>query len=229
MEVYTKEIELTEELSTTGLFKILQDVSAEHCEMLGLGMDYLSTKGLIWVVARHYVKAMEWPEKGEKLRITTWPGKTKHVMFPRFYIIRDSRGEKIIEGSAIWTLVNMESRKLAAPKDYSINFDGEVTGEECRLPGTAKKIQTTESTSFVVPKEYMDSNLHMNNTRYYEMSENCFKSLIAGKHLYEVTTDYVSEALIGEEIKLFWGEEEGRIYITGENDGTVFKMNLEYK
>ena len=229
MEVYKKEIQLTEELSTRGLFQILQDVSADHCNMLGYGMDKLGREGLIWVVARHYVKAERWPEKGEKLQISTWPGKTKHVMFPRFFVVRDGRGEKIIEASAIWTLVNMETRKLVLPKEYHIDLDGMVTGEECRLPGTARKIPTTESTAFVVPQAYMDTNLHMNNTRYYEMSEKCFGSRIEGRHLYEVTTDYVSEALAGEEIKLFWGEENGRIYITGENNGTVFKMNIEYR
>lgn len=229
MDVYKKEIQLTEELSTRGLFQILQDVSADHCGVLGYGMDKLGNEGLIWVVARHYVKALRWPEKGENLSITTWPGKTKHVMFPRFFAIRDGKGEKIIEASAIWTLVNMKSRKLVLPNEYHIDLDGTVTGDECRLPGVAKKIETTESGSFVVPAEYMDTNLHMNNTRYYEMSENCFKPRIEGKHLYEVTTDYVSEALAGEEIKLFWGEENGRIYITGENNGTVFKMNIEYR
>lgn len=229
MEVYKKEIQLTEELSTSGLFKILQQVSADHCEMLDYGMDKLSKNNLIWVVARHYVRAERWPEKGEKLFIDTWPGKTKHVMFPRFYVIRDEKGEKIIEASAIWTLVNMESRKLVTPKEYKIELDGITTGEECNRPGVVKKWETTDSTSFVVPVEYQDVNRHMNNTRYYEMCENCFKEQIQGKHLYEATTDYVSEALVGEKIMLYWGEQDGKIYITGENDGTVFKMNLEYR
>ena len=226
-EVYNKEVRLSgENLSDAQLFMILQEVSSEHCSRLGLGMDVLGPKGLIWVVVRQYVKLERPLRAGEKLNISTWPGPTRHMMFPRYFVFRDENGDVLLKGSAVWTLVDADTRRMVRPEKYGVELQGIVTGEETRLPSAAPKAEPDRSTDFLVPMEYMDSNRHMNNTRYYEMSEHCMGT--EGRSLREAHTDYISEALPGETIRLSWTEKDGRFYISGENGGPVFRMCLEY-
>lgn len=224
-----KEIEIKENISTADIFKIIQDVSAEHCNALGLGMDVLGGKGIIWVVIRQYVELERPLNKGEKIKVSTWPGLTRHMMFPRYCVFRDMAGEVILRGSAIWTLVDVESRRMVSPEKYGLSLEGIVTGDEIRLPSAVKKAECSESAEFTVPKEYLDSNNHMNNTRYYDMSEHCLGDKVRGMHIKEALTEFISEARLGENIHLSWGTEaEDRIYVKGENDGPVFKMSLRY-
>lgn len=229
MNVLKKKIRLEEELSSSGIFKILQDVSAEHCSQFEMSMDRLDEKGLMWVVVRQFVQLERYPEKGEELEVSTWPGATRHMMFPRFYVIRDEKGEVILKGSAIWTIVDRKSRSMVSPQNYGLSLEGLQTGEECKLPASIKKHELSKESSFTVPPQYIDANTHMNNTRYYDAVENCLSEKLRGKHLKEAVTEYVSEAVLGEEVKLSWDEIEGRIFVSGENQGTVFKMNLLYE
>ena len=91
MNVLKRSIKLEEDIKSSGIFKILQDVSAAHCAQFELSMDNLDEKGLIWVVVRQFIHIDRYPKKGEKLEISTWPGVTRHSMFPRFYVIKDER------------------------------------------------------------------------------------------------------------------------------------------
>lgn len=227
MEVFNTETVLkSENITTSGIFRLIQDVSADHCEKLGLGGDVLNEKGIIWVVIRQYIKLDRALKAGEKIKISTWPGMTRHMMFPRHYIFRDENDDTVLRGTALWTLVDMNSRKMVIPERYGLSLEGLSTGEEIKMPAAAEKIESSRSAEFTVPEEYLDSNRHMNNARYYDMSEHCMGR--EGARIKEALTDYISEARLGETILLRWGEDKGRIYITGENQGTVFKMSLEY-
>ncbi len=229
MEVQKIRVRLDDELKSSGIFKIFQDISAFHCAKYGLSMHNLAEKNLMWVVVRQYVHIERYPNVGETLEISTWPGTARHMMFPRFYVVRDEKGEVIIKGSAMWTIVDRQSRTMVSPQNYGLELEGLQTGDECRLPSGIKKHELKNESSFVVPEEYIDSNRHMNNTRYYDAVENCLGSELAGKKLKEAMTEYVSEAVLGEEVKLNWDKADGHIFATGENNGIVFKMDLLYE
>ena len=229
MNILKKSITVNNELKSSDIFRILQEVSAQHCGQFNLSMERLYKEGLMWVVVRQYVHMERYPKAGESLNIETWPGATRHMMFPRFYLIRDSEGEIILKASAIWTIVDRQSRKMIMPQSYGLGLEGIETGDECRLPMGIKKQELKNISSFIVPEEYIDSNKHMNNTCYYDAAEKCFENEISGKHLKEAVTEYVSEAVLGEELKILWDEIDDRIFVNGENQGTVFKMNLLYE
>ena len=69
----------------------------------------------------------------------------------------------------------------------------------------------------------------MNNTRYYRMAEECIKEQIAGKEFVNASTEFASEALLGDKLKISVGQDGDRFYVSGETDAPIFKMLLEYK
>lgn len=230
MRVYEKEYTLeNKKLSTGGLLRILQDVSTLHCNEIGLGVEVIGPKGLIWVAVRQRVEVSRWPSPGEHVTVHTWPGITRHMMFPRFYLVKAEDGETIISGSALWTMVDMNTRKMINPSAYGLELEGMVTGEESKIPSAVKKIAIEQSVKFTVPAEYMDANRHMNNTRYYDMAESCLGGDTEGLCLKEALTEFISEALEGDEMTVSWGKDGGRFYVSGENEGPVFRMSLEYR
>lgn len=229
MNVYKKEYLLGEErLSTGELFRLLQNIATLHCNEIGLGMDVIGPRGLIWVVVKQYVKIHRYPRPGERLELCTWPGSTRHMMFPRHYMFRSLSGELLLTGNALWAMVDFNTRKMINPAEYGFDMEGLVTGEEEKLIFRLPKLAIGHSTGFTVPEEYLDANRHMNNTRYYDMAEHCLGTEIEGLCLREAMTEFISEACLGEEINVSWGREGDRFYICGDEERPVFRMSLEY-
>lgn len=229
MEIYKKEYVLGEKLSTSELFWMLQEVSTEHCDKLGFGMDLMGPKGLIWVVTRHKLEVKRYPQTNETIEIQTWPAPARHGLFPRHYELYSSSGELLLSASALWTLVDINSRRMIKPENYGIDVPGILTGREQGNPKSPEKLPQDRAVEFVVPREYLDNNGHMNNTKYYELAEESIGEEIKGKTVCRIATEYASEALLGDKLKVSIGNQENAYYVTGETDQAIFKMFLEYR
>ena len=231
MHIHIEEHRLDGRLSTGGLFRLLQEAAGAHCEEIGLGDDVIKPKNLMWVVVRQLVEMERWPEPGELILLETWPGDTRHMFYPRFYLIKSAAGEILGRSSAMWTLVDRESRKMINPMVYGLDIEGLVTGQEGRRPSALTRLPVDRTAEYTVGADVLDGNGHMNNTKYYDLAERTFGEAVADKNLCRAMTEYVTEAREGDTMHLGWGQEQNQYYITGTTgeDKTVFRMSLEYK
>jgi len=230
IEVYKKTVKLPEErLSTAGLMYILQEAAAEHCEIIGYSGDVVGPMGLMWVIVRQRLNVLRYPRPGETLLVRTWPNPDRHGMFPRQYVIESVAGEKLVTACAIWSLVDVESRRMIRPENYGINFGGLMTGEEQSLPRGTVKLPTDRRREFTVPEAYLDVNMHMNNTRYYDLAEDSIAYDPEKEELEELLTEYVSEARLGDVLSVEFATDGEKWYLSGATDKPVFRMNLKYR
>ena len=231
MHIRIEEHRLDGRLSTGGLFRLLQDAAGAHCEEIGLGVAVTKPKNLMWVVVRQLVEMERWPAPGELIRLETWPGDTRHMFYPRFYLIKSEAGELLGRSSALWTLVDRDNRKMISPSAYGLALSGLVTGQETRLPSAPAKLPADRAAEYTVGADVLDGNGHMNNTKYYDLAERTFGEAVAEKNLCRAMTEYVAEAREGDSMRLSWGQDGDQYYITGTagEDKTIFRMSLEYK
>ncbi len=231
MEIYQKAFTVgSEGLSTQALFKLLQDIAGEQCIPYHLTGPDLEQKGLMWVIIRYRLQAARWPQPGERLTAHTWPGKARHGMMPRFYVIKDEAGETRLAASSVWAVVDRHTRAMVSNEDFGVTLEALETGEEIRLPGAVRRIETGKEDAFTVPAEFLDENGHMNNTFYYTVAERCIGRDARRDSLREVMTEHQSEALCGEVLTLRWGEQDRLWFIQGEHGSkAVFRMNLRYE
>ena len=61
-----------------------------------------------------------------------------HLLFPRYYRMEDGNGETIVKASAIWALMDCETRRVVFPEEYGVGITGERTGAEPALPSAPK-------------------------------------------------------------------------------------------
>ena len=230
MEVYQKAFTVDPDgLDTRALFRLLQDVAGEQCVPLHLAGPDLEKMGLMWVIIKYRVQAARWPRPGERLTARTWPGRARHGLMPRFYTIRDAAGETVLAASSIWAVVDRRTRAMVSGEELGVTLPALETGEEIRLPGAVRRLETAQSAVFTVPADYLDENGHMNNTFYYTVAEACIGRDARRDGLREAATEHLSEALCGEALTLRWGELDGLWYILGEHaEKPVFRMNLRY-
>ena len=224
----SKDVDMFRRLRTSELFRLLQEASIRHTEQLGMGRDKTLDKGILWVLLLQTAEIARMPEYDEQIVLKSWPGKTMHLLFPRYYRLETRAGEPLLSASALWGLVDQNTRKMVFPERCGVEIEGVTTGEEIALPAAPRRMDCTESRPFTVPYSYVDINGHMNNTRYFDLAEDCIPAASEGKMLRRIQTEYVSEARFGERFTVSWGEENGEFFLQGEGDKPFFRMRLVY-
>ena len=236
MNIYTEnrklcssDVDMYRRLRSSVLFRLLQEASIRHTEELGMGRDKTLDKGILWVLLMQRAEIQRMPEYDEDIVLKSWPGKTMHLLFPRYYSIETAAGETLLKASALWSLVDAQSRKVVFPERYGVVIEGTETGAEITLPGSIPRKDCNQEMQFTVPYSFVDLNGHMNNTRYFDLAEDCVGEAALGRKLREIRTEYVNEARFGESLHLSWGEENGEVFLSGESDKPVFRMALRYE
>ncbi|MGX8692460.1 MAG: acyl-[acyl-carrier-protein] thioesterase [Clostridia bacterium] len=225
----SKDVDLYRRLRLSRLFELLQEASIRHTEQLGMGREKTLDKGLLWVVTMQRCEIERLPEYDERITLSSWPGQMMHVFFPRWYRIADERDNTLLSASALWMLVDQQTRKMVFPDEWGVEIAGVTTGREIRLPSGLKKLPCTEEADFTVPFSYVDLNGHMNNTRYFDLAEDHIPAAAEGKRLRAVSTEYTAEARFRDELTLRWGREDGRWYMEGSSDKPCFRLSMEYE
>ncbi len=225
----SRDVDMFRRLRTSELFHILQEASIRHTEQLGMGRDKTLDRGILWVLLMQRAEITRMPEYDEETVLRSWPGKTMHLLFPRYYSLETAAGEPLLKASALWSLVDAKTRKVVFPERCGVEIEGLNTGEEIALPGTIRKRDCVREKAFRVPYSFVDLNGHMNNARYFDLAEDCVDAAAEGKRLKEIRVEYVNEARYGETLTLRWAGEDGEIFLSGESDRPVFRMLLRYE
>ena len=227
MEVYRRSYTVgAEGLSTQALFKFLQDIAGEQCIPLKLSGPDLEKRGLMWVIIKYRLQVSRWPQPGETIQANTWPGRTRHGMMPRYYRLLDGAGSCIISGSSVWSVVDRQTRKMVIPEEHGVVLEALTTGLEERRPPAPARLPLSGSAEYTVTEDVLDTNGHMNNTRYYDLAERCIGRGAA--HPARIVTEHQSEIRLGQSMTVSWGQEGERFFLEGVNGGPVFRMELDY-
>ncbi len=224
-----RDVDLHRRLRASRLFDMLQESSIAHTEALGMGRAMTLDRGLLWMVTLQRCDIARMPLYDETVSVETWPGETMHVFFPRFYRMIADGGEELMRGSALWMLVDVDTRRFVFPERYGVEIRGVSTGFEAPEPSAPVSAPTDRERRFTVPYSYVDLNGHMNNTRYFDLADDCIGAAAAGRELRSVRAEYKAETRLGEELLLRWGGDGRRFYLAGGAEKTAFSMALEYR
>lgn len=224
-----KDVDLYRRLRTSRLFEMLQAVSVAHTEQLGAGRQQTLDHGILWVVIQQSIQIHRMPAYEETITVETWPGRTMHVLFPRYYEVKDAHGSVLIQGSSLWTLIDQKTRKMVFADDYGIDIAGNEQKEHLPLPKALHQEETEHHVSFTVPYSYCDLNGHMNNARYFDLAEDNTPCAAAGACLQAIAVQYSQEIRYGSTIDLNWAQKGSVLFLSGDEKQNHFRMKLTYQ
>ena len=161
LRLRNKDVNLYRRLRTSRLFELMQEASIRHTEELGMGREMTLDQGLLWMVTLQRAEIARMPEYDELITLESWPGETMHLLFPRYYRVLDEKGAVLLSASALWALVDQETRRMVFPDRHGVVIEGEVTGHEIALPSPPRRAQGEAVARFKVPFSYVDLNGHM--------------------------------------------------------------------
>ena len=236
MEIYQKnykiqssEVDAFRRLRLSTLFTFMQEAAIHHTEQLGAGREKTLDRGLLWVVTLQHAEILRMPEYDEEIKLVSWPGKMMHVMFPRYYNVYDEKGETLVRGSALWTLMDCETRKMIFPDEYDISIKETVTGKEFELPKPLKFEEVEFCEEYTVPYSRTDINGHLTNTAYFDIAQDRLDFSKEGKKLSYAAAQYSGEARMGESFTLGIYKDEKSAFVSGTKaDKRIFGLRLEY-
>ena len=226
----TKDVDMHRRMRTSRLLELLQEASIAHTEELGWPRSTTLDRGFLWMIAMQRIEIARMPEYDEAITLSSWPGPMMHVLFPRQYLVEDAQGNVLIRGSALWTLVDRETRAMADPDVHGVVIPGMSTERDLPLPGIVRPEECDRKAGIEVPFSYCDLNGHMNNTRYLDVVEDHLAGPAEGRELASVAVQYSAEVRYGDEVLLRWHEDGDGAFAEGSKDGRdCFRVRLGYR
>ncbi len=239
--IYSQKFTLTDRdtdcfgvLKLSALLMYAQEISGQHCHLLGVDADALAQKQLFWAVTRHRVQITRLPQLGETVTLETWPMPTSRVAYPRSVVAWDSQGRELFRCLSLWVLMDRQSRAMVLPGKSGIFLEGQLRGGELSVPHSLVPREPGAFRDRTVTYSCLDRNLHMNNTRYLDWAEDLLPaSFHRTNRPRELVVCYLSEALEDQDVRLFWDmRSDGCFQVDGQRlgdrPGRIFSVQVQY-
>lgn len=167
-EIHYYEVDFRKRMHMTRLVDFLGDIATCQSENLGVGMDYLSSKGLGWVIYKWDIKIHKYPVYGETITVKTTPYGLRSFYAYRKFEVLDKNGELIAEAGSVWLLVNAEKKRpVRIDKEmfFAYGID-EGCKDTIEIDNISKSERTDGEKIFNVRYSDIDTNKHVNNSKY---------------------------------------------------------------
>ena len=159
-------------LSLPAIVDYFQDVSTFQSEDLGIGIDFLKEKDLLWVMSAWQVVVHRYPALGEKIRIGTIPYELRGFMGLRNFFMDTEDGERLAEANSVWSLIN--HKKGVPVRVLPEMVEKYDVKERLQMDYAPRKIAVPQGgirqEPFRVERQHLDGNHHVNNGQYISMA-----------------------------------------------------------
>lgn len=221
------EIDADNHMTLPSVLDLMQDCCTFHSEEIGVGIEYLRQAKRAWVLSFWQVVINRYPEMGERVDTYTWPYDFKGFIGRRNFKIEDSNKKVIAYANSVWSYIDTESgRPARVPKEaeerYVIEapYDMECASRKIRLP---EEMQPKEPVR--VGRFHIDTNYHVNNSKYVMMAEEYLPYHFKVK---ELRAEYKKAAVLSDVICPEVKETEGKVTVSLENEAGMPYAIIEF-
>ena len=228
------EIDFTSQMTLQALLTLFQDIAGAHANTLGLGFEELREKSFAWVLAKTYVKIYSPPTRGQKMRITTWPGTTKRCFYPRYFTIHDEDGLLLCACSSLWVIIDIDTRSLFVDREGILSLPNtSELASPVELPKRLKIPETPDITVMRSPQySEIDVNNHLNNAKYASwLCDMAGIDVFKTNRISEFYIVYSNEIRPNDIIALSqFHAEDGNIFCgVNQNDLSCFQAQIHWQ
>ncbi|MCI8648626.1 MAG: hypothetical protein HFG20_00665 [Anaerotruncus sp.] len=236
LAVIEPECDIQRRMTLANIMRHAQQMGSYHLAELGLGYKRLYEDGMVFLVSKMKVTVNRRPEFDEQLQLVTIPKQPKGAQFIRDTIFKSAAGEKLIEVSIAWLLVEPEEHRILRPSVFQVYGlemtpnDGEsITGYRIRKPAQDGTLHMRQ-----VKYSDLDYNGHVNNAIYANMIYDALPTEVTLQHeLEEFGILYQKEAKLGQviELEVIQMDEKGLAYYVGGKveDGRCFEAEIKFQ
>ena len=218
------------DLKLSSLFNYFQDIATEHAEVLNIGKSETSDKGMFWVITRVEVEVLKMPKYLQTVSLTTYPGDDLKFIFPRYFLLKDEKGELLIRASTTWMVLNRATHRPVLKPFEGRVLPQEHYDDELKLPGKCISDDCQEVEKRKVRYSDIDLNGHLNNTKYIDYILDIHDSdFYKQNQISRFLISYNKELMDNDVLTLLSNYKKPE-YIRGEVDNNLaFEVNIYYQ
>lgn len=154
-----------------GIFTLFMDMASEHAVEIGMGMDAMAHKGLIWLAVKSKMVIHRRPAMFSHITATTWPTYPGRIRCDRLYTMKQN-DELLVEGKTEWAMYEPATGKLRKmengyPKELQVWPEIVCQGSYARIKDDFEGCE--EIDRYRVRSTDLDTSHHMNNVEYVKV------------------------------------------------------------
>ena len=220
MKIFCKDYEVMNFLSSDGelelnhLVSYLIETSNYQSIDLGLSNEKLLDMGYTWMIYKWKIKIERYPRSHEEIKIKTWASGFKNInAFREFEVY--CQGEKILEASAIFLLIDIEKRKpIKIPEEIAEFYgsNGNRIFKSIERVNEPSDLGIVNRFSYKILRRDLDFNNHVNNSVYLELIYEALTKEYSHVKFKEINVNYINELKLGDELVIDFYREEDKFY-----------------
>ena len=211
------------ELDETGHLKIellldyFQDCSTFHSEDLGLGVEYLKDRHMVWVMSSWQIVVERYPKLGEVVTIGTAPYDFKGFIGYRNFLMTDQDGNRLACANSIWSLLDTECFKPIKPSDemmkaYTLEnkLEMDYAPRKILIPENAQRREAVQ-----IRVHHLDTNHHVNNGQYVRIA---IDSLMQKYPIKQLRAEYRKQVYLNDVLIPYVSMTQDEKYVVALKD-----------
>lgn len=169
-EVHYYEVNQYQEATPISVLNYLEETAIAHSEAVRLGINRLKSEGIAWVLNRWSVQMERYPRWNEKIMVETWPSKFERFYATRQFYVKDLQGEILGRATSLWIFLSIEKKRpIRIAAEYMLPYGVDSQGVLEEPFSELSNVENPEVLrEFYVRRSDIDTNQHVNNTKYME-------------------------------------------------------------
>ena len=199
------------------ILDIFQDIAGVHSNYTGCGLFDFQPKNLGWVLVSVRFKIYKPFDIYTNVKVKTWPLKPSAAKIQREYAIYNLNGELCCLGESIWTVINLETRRIVPVRDINVGIEEFSKVKNFEEKFGKVRAPEQEMYEFIGERKVLqsdiDMNRHVNNIRYANFIVDTFGEDAENYTNFEI--DYNKELTLGQTVQIFKASKDDKLYFKG--------------
>ncbi len=215
-------------LSVTALIDMFQDASIFQSQDAGVGIDYLKSRNLLWVINYWEIEIENLPVLCDTVYVGTYPCDFKSFMGYRNFYLRDEEGKYLVKANTTWTMIDtLKNRPEKVPYEvreaYTLGPKLEMTYSPRKIAiPDADKCEMIRPSERIVELHHLDRNMHMNNCQYISFA---LTAIDEQAQICSLRADYRRQAHLKDVIyPVVFREDNKRTVVLNDEQGKPYSV-----
>lgn len=217
------------------LMNIFQDMADNHAHQMGLGIEYVLSRGLAWVGSNYMLEIDRLPQMHENIRIETWPSEQRRIGAIRDFEVFGEDGKSIIRACSQWILIDFARKRPVSLKDNLPEYEAlEEHAMSADFPKIPEAENGDDDYKFRVRFDDIDINKHVNNAVYILWACEAVDAEFRLNHNpRRINVAFKKEGHMGEKIRVVTQQDglrtvHGIYTYGGEDDRELARLEIEW-
>ena len=191
------ELDETGHLRLESLLDYFQDCSTFHSEDIGLGVEFLKERNLVWVMSSWQIVTERFPRLCETVTVGTAPYEFKGFVGFRNFLMTDEEGNRLAVANTIWSLLDTRTGKPVRPSEDMMK--GYVLEPKLDMDYAPRRIQVPEDMmkrdAVQIRTHHLDTNHHVNNGQFVRIA---IDALSENVQVRQLRAEYKKQVMLGD-------------------------------